>query len=182
MQRQLELPSTDNEDPEAKRAKPNVCNACLGIFQNDTVATVVTEILEKSNLNSFECDLMHTSVSVPIMVQIRELSIWIALLRQFPETFSESMNLTLSSANSKESDLNSVFFFFLAQMPGITSKEVLKYLVNLQLCKATDRKIDQNQTGILVNLFFDHENEAEELERLKLVYPKSLDETFRHKK
>lgn len=34
----------------------------------------------------------------------------------------------------------------------------------------------------MVNVFFEHENEADELERLKHIYPQSLDKTFKNKK
>lgn len=54
--------------------------------------------------------------------------------------------------------------------------------MNTQLCAKTKRTLEQNQDGILVNVFFEHENENEELERLKLIYPKSLDKTFNNKK
>lgn len=54
--------------------------------------------------------------------------------------------------------------------------------MNTQLCAKTNRTLEQNQDGILVNVFFEHENENEELERLKLIYPKSLEKTFNNKK
>lgn len=54
--------------------------------------------------------------------------------------------------------------------------------MNTRLCAKTNRSLEQNQDGILVNVFFEHESEADELERLKLIYPKSLDKTFNNKK
>lgn len=46
--------------------------------------------------------------------------------------------------------------------------------MNIKLCKETDRSLEQNQDGILVNLFFDHDGESEEMARLKFLYPDSL--------
>lgn len=52
-------------------------------------------------------------------------------------------------------------------------KEVFKFLTNIKLCKETNRKLEQNQDGILVNVFFDHDRENEEVDRLKKITPKS---------
>lgn len=47
--------------------------------------------------------------------------------------------------------------------------------MNIKLCKATNRELEQNQDGILVNLFFDHDADKEEIERLYIVAPASMD-------
>lgn len=52
-------------------------------------------------------------------------------------------------------------------------KEVFKFLTNIKLCKETNRKLEQNQDGILVNVFFEHDREKEEVDRLKKITPKS---------
>lgn len=80
----------DEDEPEAKRGKSNVCIACLGIFQNDTIDAAIREIIENTDLHTYECDSIYTSISVPILVQIRELSLWIALHQKFPNSISDS--------------------------------------------------------------------------------------------
>lgn len=65
-----------------KRKKPNICISCLGIF--DTLNLVVKEVIENSNLNSYDCGSLYSSISIPISLQVRELSIWVALLQKFP--------------------------------------------------------------------------------------------------
>lgn len=72
-----------------KKSKPNICVACLGIFQNNFIAELATEIVEKSNLNTYECDTLYTSVTMPISLQIRELSLWISLIKRFPDTIGK---------------------------------------------------------------------------------------------
>lgn len=72
-----------------KRKKSNICTACQGIFQDDMVERTVQEILHNSNLQTYECDTIYSSVSLPIISQIRELSIWIALLKRFPDAISQ---------------------------------------------------------------------------------------------
>lgn len=78
------------EEDEVKRKKPNVCIACFGIFQNDMIDVIVNDVLQKSDLNSYECDTLYTSIAAPIIVQIRDLAIWIALLENFPASISDS--------------------------------------------------------------------------------------------
>lgn len=80
----------DEDEPEAKRDRSTICIACLGIFQNDTIDAAIREIIENTELHTYECDSIYTSISVPILVQIRELSLWIALHQKFPNSISDS--------------------------------------------------------------------------------------------
>lgn len=184
---------SEETEPNVKRMKTSVCIACLGIFQNDTIDAAIKEIVENTDLHTYECDSIYTSISVPILVQIRELALWIALLRKFPYSISDSefdriyvwfrnerfeFFVSLSSSFS----VNLFHSHRTAQPPNMSIKEIFKYLMNNRLCVKTNRTLEQNQDGILVNVFFEHENENDELERLKLIYPKSLDKTFNNKK
>lgn len=90
LQRGLANEIPDSAVEENKRRKPNVCIACFGIFQNDMIDTIVSEVLQNTNLNSYDCETIYTSVSVPILVQIRELAIWVCLLENFPASISDS--------------------------------------------------------------------------------------------
>lgn len=78
------------ENNDVKRRKENVCTACLGIFQGDMIEDTVQEIINNTNLKMYECDTIYTSVSLPILLQIRELSLWLAMIRQFPDAISTS--------------------------------------------------------------------------------------------
>lgn len=77
------------EDGITKRPKPNICVACLGIFQNDFIRQAADEIIEKSNLSTYECATVYTSITMPVSLQVRELSLWIGLLKQFSDSMSE---------------------------------------------------------------------------------------------
>lgn len=72
-----------------KKSKLNICVACLGIFQNKFIDELATEIVEKSNLNTYECDTLYTGITVPISLQVRELSLWIALIKRFPDSITK---------------------------------------------------------------------------------------------
>lgn len=65
-------------------------------------------------------------------------------------------------------------FVCLDKPPCISIKEVYKYLFNKMLSQATNRSIEQNQSGILVNLFYGHDLEKEEIEKLSAVKPFSM--------
>lgn len=58
--------------------------------------------------------------------------------------------------------------------PSISIKDAFKHLFNKIVCERTDRTIEQNQNGILVNLFYGHDSEKEEAEKLLAVKPFTL--------
>lgn len=78
---------TQNENVNKKRSKPNICFACLGVFQEN----IADEIVQNSNLSIYECDSIYSSISVPITILIHELIIWIELMHKFPEYISSGM-------------------------------------------------------------------------------------------
>lgn len=71
-------------DGITKKFKSSICVACLGIFQNNYMNEIAEEIIENSDLNTYKCETLYTSITIPISLQIRELSLWIALIRKFP--------------------------------------------------------------------------------------------------
>lgn len=70
------------ENGNSKKKRTNHCGACLGLFQE--IDLIADEIINKSNLASYDSKSLYTSISVPIALLIRDLSIWIALIQQFP--------------------------------------------------------------------------------------------------
>lgn len=79
---------------KTKRLKPNTCSACLGIFQN--LDSVANEIVANSSLKNYQCESLYSSIQIPIVLLIRELSIWMALIEKFPEQIDGSMITTNS--------------------------------------------------------------------------------------
>lgn len=74
--------SENAEIDHPKKKRTNYCVACLGLFEGIDFAA--DEIVTKSNLASYDSKSLYTSINVPIALLIRELSIWIALINQFP--------------------------------------------------------------------------------------------------
>lgn len=71
-----------------KKAKPSICVACLGLLQD--IGSVADVIVNRSDLCSYECSSLYSSISIPITILIRELSIWIALIKHFPNEIDDS--------------------------------------------------------------------------------------------
>lgn len=46
--------------------------------------------------------------------------------------------------------------------------------MNTKLCKLTGKTLEPNQNGILVNVFFDHEADQAEIEKLNIIAPVSM--------
>lgn len=101
--------------------------------------------MSDEKLNTYECDKIVCAIQFPIILNLRQLSIWFGLLNEFP---SEIDNL---------------------EPPDISVKEVFKYILNPRVCEATKKEFDPN--GIMVNFYFDSENESEELMGLLDVKP-----------
>lgn len=74
-----------------KRSRLNICAACLGIFHE--LDTVAKNIIENSNLTSYECTSLYSSIQIPINISIRDLSIWIDLIENFPEKINTGKSL-----------------------------------------------------------------------------------------
>lgn len=71
-----------------KRLKPNICKVCLGIFEK--IDSIAEDVILNGNLQSYECNSLYSSISIPITLLIRDLSIWIALIQKFDETIDNS--------------------------------------------------------------------------------------------
>ncbi|XP_031632319.1 putative tRNA pseudouridine synthase Pus10 [Contarinia nasturtii] len=130
-----------------KRSKKSICIACLGIFQS--METVSKNVIEDSNLRNYECNSLYTSVQIPIELLVRELSIWIALIQTFPGKVNEDTH------------------------PGIPIKDVFKTLFNRKLCLATNRQMEYNQNGIMINLFYEF-MDCDNIDNLLAVKPLSF--------
>lgn len=82
-------------EPNPKRFKENddACVACLGLFSAKNLDTILEQILQNPEIKLYDCDTILTSISVPIVLSLRRLSVWMALIEKFPKVFSLSMKL-----------------------------------------------------------------------------------------
>lgn len=61
--------------------------------------------------------------------------------------------------------------FFPAEPPDASIKDVIKLILNPQICDKLNKTFEVNQEGMMVNIFFEYASEDEELKRLWDVKP-----------
>ncbi|KAM7353942.1 pseudouridine synthase 10 [Cochliomyia hominivorax] len=131
----------------AKKQKLEVCPCCLGLFSKDFQTQLIDRIL-KSDVNNYECNDIVVAISMPMLLQIRQLSMWFALLDKF------------GSKIDKEKALD------------VPLKEAVKLIINPIVCDELKKEYDSN--GIMINIQVSHVQEAEELEKLKQLHNKAF--------
>lgn len=138
----------NDEIVPVKRSKPNVCIACLDIFSSGQRAEMLQQIDRTSIAEYADIPTVLASFSMPISLSLRALAVWIALLKRFPGKFST------------------------AEPPDVPLKEVIKLIVNPQVCAQLGKQFEQNQNGLMVNVFYEHDDSAGEVRQLVKVNPK----------
>lgn len=59
-----------------------------------------------------------------------------------------------------------------AEPPDVPLKEVIKLLVNPQICARLGKAFEVNQNGMMINVFYEHEDSAAEVLQLLDVNPR----------
>lgn len=169
-----------SENDKSKKKRSNICVACLGMFQGMNL--VADDIINNSDLPSYDSKSIYSSISIPIALLVRDLSIWIALIQRFPGRIDCGKNISIYDGIpiipiNQLYEINLNFFtysLFLVTPPNISIKDAFKQIFNDMLCKKTNRIMELHQNGILVNLFYDYQFEQEEIARLLALKPVSL--------
>lgn len=131
-----------------KKCKENPCTICLGLFQSDTFDAIEKAIKECSEIKRYETKKVCSAVSFPVILQLRQLIVWIALLKEFPGMFKEE------------------------SPPDISIKDAFRALINTKLTDSTkelNTYIDPN--GMTVMFSFTYPKEEEVLLKLPLIRP-----------
>jgi tRNA pseudouridine synthase 10 len=118
----------------------------LDIFEPIKLKGLIDSISSSDELKQYHCTSMLSSISLPISLNLRQLSIWLDLINKFD-------------------------FIDKERAPDVPLKEVIKLIVNPQICNLTNRTWDRDQTGIMANIFFTYERDNEEMELLAKVNP-----------
>lgn len=61
---------------------------------------------------------------------------------------------------------------FAAEPPDVPLKEVIKLLVNPKICDRLGKAFEVNQNGMMINVFYEHEDSAAEVQQLTEVNPR----------
>lgn len=119
----------------------------MGLFSKDFQNQLIEGIL-KTDIHNYECNDIVVAISMPMLVQIRQLSMWFALLDKF------------GSKIDREKALD------------VPLKEAVKLIINPTICEELKKNYDAN--GIMINIQVTHALEAEELEKLKQLHDKAF--------
>uniref|UniRef100_A0A336MFF3 tRNA pseudouridine(55) synthase n=1 Tax=Culicoides sonorensis TaxID=179676 RepID=A0A336MFF3_CULSO len=147
-QKEIKIEDNIHDDDTQKRLKSNPCTICLGLFQETIIEKIVHSLKTHPDLQKYDCPTISAAFSLPIILQLRQLIVWITLLKQFPGKYDQE------------------------NPPDIPIKDCFRAIVNQKLIEVTGKPIDMGANGILITFEFQFENEHEILSKLTLVNPK----------
>lgn len=131
-----------------KKFKENPCVICLGLFQSKIIEEITVALKTHPDLSKYDCPTISAAFSFPIIFQLRQLIVWVTLLKHFPGEFNQE------------------------EPPDIPIKDCFRAIVNQKLTEIIKKPLDMNANGILVSFEFQYEKELEILSKLTLVHPK----------
>ncbi|KXJ72497.1 hypothetical protein RP20_CCG017875 [Aedes albopictus] len=144
-----ELPSEngDDDDNPPKRLRENVCVACLGLFESDLIGSLLDQVRsDGSEFKRYQCEGFTSSIFLPIVFHLRQLSLWIALVEQFPGRFEKE-----------------------GPPPDVSVKDAFKMVLNRKLEEALGKPFSVN--GVAINVLFKYAKDDEEIRLLAKVKP-----------
>ncbi|CAG9803168.1 unnamed protein product [Chironomus riparius] len=141
-------------DLNEKKQKLNPCVICFGLFEN--IDSIILKVKEDERLNNYEIDKFLSGFSLPVLLELTQLQMWLALIEKFPEHISKE------------------------NTPDVPIKDAIKYIINDRLEKELKKEFDVE--GILIGINFSIENEHEALSKLDEVAPELMNERNKQKK
>uniref|UniRef100_A0A182RMR3 tRNA pseudouridine(55) synthase n=1 Tax=Anopheles funestus TaxID=62324 RepID=A0A182RMR3_ANOFN len=146
LKRGFEPADQENGYQKVKKLKENICIACLGLFDLDRIATLASEVKENACYQQYQCEAgFLTSISLPIVLHLRQLALWLDVLDRFPAAFS--------AVNS----------------PDIAVKDALKMIIIHQLEQTLGKPFSVD--GVMINVPYSYTKEQDELATLALISP-----------
>ncbi|ALC38537.1 CG3709 [Drosophila busckii] len=138
----VKLPEQSDETEEQPLKKPRLanCSTCLGLFSEDFQNQLIAGILE-TDFGKYDCAGMVLALSLPISLQMRQLSMWFALQRKFGRT-------AVSDHNA----------------PDVPLKEAVKLILHPIVCGKLGKEHDAN--GLMINIDLRHSVETDEVAKL----------------
>ncbi|KAH8297927.1 hypothetical protein KR018_000799 [Drosophila ironensis] len=128
-----------SEDHPTKKPRLSVCSTCLGLFSEEFQQELVEGILN-SDFAKYDCQKIVLGISLPMVLQLRQLAMWYALQRKFGPSVD---------ANNP---------------PDVPIKEAVKLILHPIICEKLDKEYDAN--GLMINIDLRHELEEQEVEKL----------------
>ncbi|XP_064540898.1 putative tRNA pseudouridine synthase Pus10 [Drosophila montana] len=130
---------TPDEQPP-KKPRLSICSTCLGLFSEEFQTQLIEGIL-KSDFANYDSEGIVLAISLPMSLQLRQLSMWFALQRQFGRSAVDD--------NSP---------------PDVPIKEAVKLILHPIVCAKLGKEYDAN--GLMINIDVRHSVEAAEVAKL----------------
>jgi tRNA U54 and U55 pseudouridine synthase Pus10 len=78
-----------------KKQKLNPCVICHGLFES--VEEIIQRVKNDEALKKYEeIETFLSSFSLPVLLELTQLQMWLALLEKFPENFTKGMQRELN--------------------------------------------------------------------------------------
>uniref|UniRef100_A0A1A9WKU4 tRNA pseudouridine(55) synthase n=1 Tax=Glossina brevipalpis TaxID=37001 RepID=A0A1A9WKU4_9MUSC len=139
--------TNSSEESAVKKPRKDVCPTCLGLFSKEFQKYIIDGIL-KAEIENYDCRDVVVAISMPMMLQIRQLSMWYALLERFCPLID------------------------MEKAPDVPLKEAVKLILNPILCKELQRNYEAS--GIIINVTLMHSEELDELAKLQKLHEKAF--------
>ncbi|XP_061390489.1 putative tRNA pseudouridine synthase Pus10 [Musca vetustissima] len=142
-------PMEESEDSETicKKVKHGSCPCCLGLFSQNFQSQLIQSIFQ-TDIHKFECNDIVVAISMPMIVQTRQLAMWYALLDKFGNKIDKE------------------------RAPDVPLKEAIKLIINPIICKELNKGYDAN--GIMINIHVSHSSEEDNLTKLKQLHDRAF--------
>lgn len=147
----------DDGEAKIKKLRQSTCTICLDLFSEDLLNEIDQNLKSHPELSNYNCPKVITAVSLPIILHLRQFSVWIDLLETFPQHFKKNDG-----------------------PPDTNIKDAFRSIVSAKVCAATGKYSDPN--GMTVTVTMTYHNEDEELLRLANVKPDLFRERKQNKK
>ncbi|XP_073826335.1 pseudouridine synthase 10 [Musca autumnalis] len=135
-----------------KKPKHESCPCCLGLFSKSFQSQLIESIYQ-TDINKFECNDIVVAISMPMIVQTRQLAMWYALLDKFGNKIDKE------------------------RAPDVPLKEAIKLIINPIICKELKKGYDANGGGgggIMINIQLSHNQEEDNLNKLKQLHDRAF--------
>ncbi|KAH8412865.1 hypothetical protein KR009_006352 [Drosophila setifemur] len=143
------------EDQPAKKPRLSVCSTCLGLFSEDFQQELLAGILN-SDFAKYDCQKIVLAISLPMTLQLRQLSMWYALQRTF--------GTTVDGTNP----------------PDVPVKEAVKLILHPIICEKLGKEYDAN--GLMISIDLRHHLEEDGVEKLVKLNKEAFPAKAAHQK
>ncbi|XP_060645961.1 putative tRNA pseudouridine synthase Pus10 [Drosophila nasuta] len=128
------------DEQPTKKPRLDICSTCLGLFSEDFQQQLIDGILH-SDFAKYDSAGIVLAFSLPMALQLRQLSMWFALQRKFGAAVDNNF------------------------APDVSIKEAVKLILHPIVCTQLDKEYDAN--GLMINIELRHS--TEEVDVAKLV-------------